>query len=247
MIPASIESTYQPWTVRGGSTAVCLFSMDDREITALKAQKKNPNRISVYLDGEFVFGLARIVAAWLKIGQRLSDEDIERLKEQDTYEVAYLRGLRFLGYRARSEAEVQRKLSELGFAPQVVEATIKRLKESQFLGDHQFAQDWIENRSTFRPRSKRMLAMELRQKGVEKDVIEQALAGAEDEYTLAYQSAAKYAHRLAGVDWETFRKRLGGHLGRRGFSYGTIVPILRQVWDEIQSAGGSNPTQNEDE
>lgn len=218
----------------------------DREITALKAQKKNPNRISVFLDGEYAFGLARIVAAWLHIGQRLSEQDIERLKEQDTAEVAYVKALRFLGYRSRSEAEIQRKLTEQGFAQQVVDATVERLKENGFVGDAKFAQDWIENRSTFRPRSKRMLAMELRQKGVHDDVIEQALAGTEDETILAYQSASKYARRLVGTDWETFRKRLGEHLVRRGFSYGTIVPVLRQVWEESQSAESSDPTRNED-
>ena len=49
----------------------------DQKITALKAQKRNPNRINVYLDGIFAFGLARVVAAWLQVGQTLSDEKIE--------------------------------------------------------------------------------------------------------------------------------------------------------------------------
>jgi regulatory protein len=220
----------------------------DQEITALKAQKKNPNRISVYLDGEYAFGLARIVAAWLKIGQRLSEEEIGRLKQQDTGEVAFQRALRFLGYRPRSEAEIQRKLREQGFEENVANAAIQRLKENGFLGDEQFARDWVENRTTFRPRSKRMLAVELRQKGVEEETIQRALAETGDEDSLAYQTAIKYARRLAGTDWETFRKRLGAFLMRRGFSYGTIAPILRQVWDETQSSASSdNLTQNEDE
>jgi regulatory protein len=220
----------------------------NQEITALKAQIKNPNRVSVYLDGEYAFGLARIVAAWLRIGQQLSEEEINRLKQQDTQEVAYLKALRFLGYRARSEVEIQRKLSEQGYEEAVVNAAIQRLKENGFLGDEQFARDWVENRTTFRPRSKRMLAMELRQKGVEEEAIQRALAETGDEENLAYQTAIKYAHRLAGVDWETFRKRLGAFLLRRGFSYGTIAPILRQVWEETQSSAGSdNLTQNEDE
>ena len=92
-----------------------------------------------------------------------------------------------------------------------------------------------------------MLAVELRQKGVEEEAIQRALAETGDEDNLAYQSALKYAHRLASVDWETFRKRLGAYLMRRGFSYGTIAPILRQVWDETHaSAGSDNLTQNED-
>jgi hypothetical protein len=68
-----------------------------REVTALKAQKKNPNRINVYLDGEFAFGLARIVAAWLTIGQHLSEVDIDRLKR-----AGYL-GSRFSKSAALSE------------------------------------------------------------------------------------------------------------------------------------------------
>ena len=130
----------------------------------------------------------------------------------------------------------------------MVNATIQRLKENGFLGDEQFARDWVENRTTFRPRSKRMLAMELRQKGVAEEAIQQALDETGDEDSLAYQTAIKYAHRLARVDWETFRKRLGAYLMRRGFSYGTIAPILRQVWDETHSSAESdNLTQNEDE
>lgn len=222
--------------------------MMDREITALKAQVKNPNRISVFLDGAYAFGLARIVAAWLSIGQHLSEEDITRLKEQDTYEVAYQRSLRFLGARARSEDEVRKKLSDQGFEEKVAESTVQRLKDNGFLSDDQFAKDWVENRSTFRPRSRRLLKLELRQKGVAEDTIEKALAETGDESILAYQSAMKYARRLAGSDWETFRKRLGDHLLRRGFSYGTIAPVLRQVWDETRdSAGDSNPTNDEDE
>lgn len=220
----------------------------DREITALKAQKKNPNRISVFLDGEYAFGLSRIVAAWLRIGQILSEADIDRLKQQDTSEVAYQKSLRFLSVRPRSEVEVHRKLTEQGFEESVVDTTIQRLKENGFLGDEKFAQTWVENRTTFRPRGKRMLAVELRQKGVEEDVIQKALAETEDENSLAYQAAVKYARRLAGSDWETFRKRLGAYLMRRGFSYGTIAPVLRQVWEETHSsASDENLTQNEDE
>ena len=221
----------------------------DREITALKAQKKNPNRINIYLDGEYGFGLARIVAGWLKIGQILSEENIEQLKQQDTFEVAYQKGLRFLSYRPRSESEMQRKLNEQGFEAAAINTAIQRFIENGSLGDERFARDWVENRSAFRPRSKRMLAMELRQKGIAEEEIQKALAATEDENSLAYHTAVSYARRLAGVDWETFRKRLGGFLARRGFSYGTIAPLLRQVWEENHSSDCSEnlvPTEDDE-
>jgi regulatory protein len=87
----------------------------------------------------------------------------------------------------------------------------------------------------------------LRQKGVAEDAIQQALAEAEDDENLALQTARQYAHRLTRSDWETFRKRLGAFLGRRGFSYGTIAPILRQVWDETRATAASEDTPDDNE
>ena len=76
--------------------------MVEREITGIKAQKKNPERVSVYLDGEYAFGLSRITAAWLQIGQRLSEEKINSLREQDESEVAYQRALILLNHQQRT-------------------------------------------------------------------------------------------------------------------------------------------------
>ena len=58
---------------------VCLM----KKITALQVQKRNPNRVNIHLDGEFAFGVARIVAAWLRIGQELSEEKIGQLQAED--------------------------------------------------------------------------------------------------------------------------------------------------------------------
>src|SRR5574340_1235861 len=122
-------------------------------ITALKVQKRNPNRVNVYLDGEFAFGLARIVAAWLRVGMMLSDEKIEALQIQDAGEAAYQQALRFISYRPRSEMEIRKKLVEKGTDEKVIEVVSTRLKNAELMGDEQFARTWVENRSTFRPRS----------------------------------------------------------------------------------------------
>ncbi len=206
----------------------------ERKITALKVQRRNPNRVNVYLDGEFAFGLSRIVAAWLNVGQLLSEEKIHVLQQQETREVAYQRALLLLSYRARSEHEVRQRLGEKGFDPPVVDEVIERLKGERFLGDAEFARHWTENRSQFRPRSRRMLRYELKQKGVSEEHIEKALETAEDESELAYQAGIRYARRLAGAEQELFRKRLAGFLARRGFSYGTIAPVIRRIWSEVQ-------------
>ena len=50
-----------------------------KKITALTAQKRNPNRVNIYIDGEYAFSLARIVAAWLRVGQELDEEKLKKL------------------------------------------------------------------------------------------------------------------------------------------------------------------------
>jgi len=205
------------------------------KITALKIQKRNPGRVNVYLDDEFAFGLAKIVAVWLKIGQELDEAKIAKLKAEDEAEVVYQKALHFLSFRPRSEGEVRQRLLKQKYDETVIEATIVRLKEKKFLGDQEFASLWIENRSTFRPRSQRLLSMELRKKGVSEEVISSALEEAEEDEVLAYQAAERYAHRLKGLEWLDFRKKLLGYLGRRGFFYGTAAPVVRRVWTEFNS------------
>jgi regulatory protein len=206
----------------------------DRTVTALTAQKKNPNRINVFLDGEFAFGLSRIVAAWLRIGEALSEEKIERLKAQDSLEVATQSAIELLSYRPRAEAEIRKRLVEKGFRTEDVDAVLGRLREAGLVSDEAFARAWADNRATFRPRSKRMVAIELRQKGVAEETIEQTLNELPQDDDMAYQSALRYARRLEGLEWDEFRKKLGGHLGRKGFSYDVVSEVTRRIWKELR-------------
>jgi regulatory protein len=206
-----------------------------RRITAIEAQKKNPERVNVYLDDQFSFGLARIVAAWLVVGQSLSEEKIAALQAEDAREAAYQKALRFLSYRPRSVDEVRRNLQKHKVPTDVIGTTLERLQNGGLLGDVQFAQAWVDNRNAFRPRSRRALAAELRRKGLADEVIQSALDGTVDEAALALDAAHKYVRKLDGLEWQEFRKKLGGFLGRRGFSYEVIAPVLRRVWEETRT------------
>ena len=195
-----------------------MHSKTMKKITALVVQKRNPNRVNVHLDGEYAFGLARIVAAWLRVGQELDEEKLKRLQVEDARERAVQQALLFLSYRARSESEIRQNLRKHEMPEEVIEETLARLRQDGLANDGQFAQAWVENRSTFRPRSRRMLAMELRQKGLDDEAVSSALEDVDDE-PLAYEAARKRASRLKGLEWADFRKKLSEFLARRGFSY----------------------------
>ncbi len=205
-------------------------------ITAIEPQQKNPQRVNIYLDGEFAFGLAAIVATWLKVGQELSGEKIASLKAEDEREVTYQKALHFLSYRPRSSAEVHKNLIKRGVPETLARETVERLQRSGLVNDEAFARAWVENRNTFRPRSRSVLKMELRQKGLSDETVQSVLSEQVDEEALALEAARKYARRLAGLDWPDFRKKLGGFLARRGFSYTTLAPVVSEVWQESQTA-----------
>jgi regulatory protein len=205
----------------------------ERKITGLKVQKRNPNRINIYLDGEFAFGLTRIVAAWLRIGDELSEEKISSLQQRETNEVAYLKAINFLSTRPRSQVEIEKRLEKYGFDPLIVSNVIQRLQENRLLSDEQFAKLWVENRTAFRPRSHKLMELELRQKGVSDQVIQEAIKDAGNEDDLAYRLGSRYARRLEHQDWQVFRTRLGAFLARKGFKYETVLPVVQKIWNEI--------------
>ena len=202
-----------------------------KKITALEVQKKNPNRVNVHLDGEFAFGLARITAAWLKVGDVLSDEKLAQLQNEDAREKAMQQALLFLSYRARSEKEIRQNLKKHEYPEDAIEHTLTRLRDNRLANDNEFAQAWVENRSTFRPRSRRALTMELRQKGLDEETVKNAVSNI-DEEALAYETARKRAPRFLGLEWSEFRKKLSDHLARRGFPYSVVTSVVTKIWNE---------------
>jgi regulatory protein len=202
-----------------------------RIITGLKVQKRNQRRVNVYLDGEFAFGLERIVAAWLYVGQELSEEKISSLQDEDQREAAYQKALNFIQYRERSEAEVQQHLKEQNLSEEIAGQVIERLRRSGLVNDQRFAQAWIENRSEFHPRSRRALAYELRQKGIDPGAIQDALQDV-DEEQLAFQAAVKQFRKFQTLEWPDFRQKMLGFLARRGFSYEVSASAAARVWEE---------------
>jgi len=194
-------------------------------ITALEPQKRSRDRVNVYLDDEFAFGLAAAVAARLRVGMALTDDEIVALRLADEVERAREKALNYLSYRPRSEAELQSYLLKSDFAEATVDEVLNRLREVGLVDDDAFARYWVDNRARFRPRGKRMLVQELRQKGIASSVIETALTEY-DEVAAAQHVAEEQARRLAHLSPDLFRRRLWDRMMRRGFSPDIIHEVL---------------------
>lgn len=201
-------------------------------ITALKVQKHNKERVNVYLDDEYALAVTAVVAATLKKGQYLAEAEIEQLRSQDERNKAYEQSVRFLGYRARSQTEVERYLQQKGYSSEVISEINDRLLEQDYLDDERFARSWVQERQRFGPRSRHALRYELRQKGVADPIISTVLAGL-DETELAWAALAQKLHQWRHFSEDDFKKKAYGYLGRRGFNYEVARAVAEQAWRSI--------------
>ena len=146
---------------------------------------------------------------------------------QDCLNAAY----RYLSYRPRSEAEIRQWLHRRGFANELAEKAIAKLREQNLSDDFTFAQFWKDNRLSFKPKSKRLIKKELRDKKVAAEIVEQVTDDIDDE-EIAYNLGFSRMHILAHLDYPDFRRRLTSYLAYRGFGYEVIRDTVAPLWRE---------------
>jgi regulatory protein len=146
---------------------------------------------------------------------------------QDCLDAAYY----YLSYRPRSEGEIRQWLYKRGFANEVAEKAIAKLREQNLSDDFTFAQFWKDNRLSFRPKSKRLIKKELRDKKVAAEIIEQVTKDIDDE-EIAYKLGSSRMPGLSYLDYPDFYRRLSSYLTYRGFSYEVVKRTATLLWQE---------------
>ncbi len=146
---------------------------------------------------------------------------------QDSLNVAY----RYLSYRPRSEAEIRHMLQRRRFTDQVVQQTLARLREQDLADDAAFATFWRDNRLTFRPKSKRLIQKELRDKKVAAEIVEQVTTDIDDD-AIAYRLGSGRMPTIGQLDYREFHRRLSGYLGYRGFTHEVVRRTVARLWRE---------------
>lgn len=194
-------------------------------ITKITAQVRDPKRSSVFLDGDFAFGITtdRVLERGLAPKDILTAERVSELIALDTSDRAIAAGMELLSYRPRSTQEIRDRLARKGFAEPAVDAAVERLAAWGYLNDGEFARRWVENRIEHRPRGTRLLAQELRHKGIDRDLIGETLEEADvDDLAAALQAGERKAQSYAKLDPAVAKRRLSGFLARRGFDGATV-------------------------
>ncbi len=158
----------------------------------------------------------------------MRDSELEEKELTKARDAAY----RLLTYRARSRKELEEKLKAREFSDAVIEVVIAGMVRLGYVNDHEFARQWAAGRIRLRGFGRRRVEQELRNKGISRDVVQESLRVVfEDvpEADYAQQEAEKKLRSLARLAPEVRRRRLAGHLERRGFPSETIYDVLRRV------------------
>ena len=197
-------------------------------ITAIETTRRDPGRVSIFVDGAFALALTAELAveAGLRVGEAIDPEAIDRLLQRDETHRAVQAALRFLGARPRSELEVRQRLLRHGFGEAAIAGAIERLRSLGYLDDGAFAAFWIENRRAFKPRSARLVAYELRRKGVADEAVD--LADWDDE-TAALAAGRRWIRARPFASPAEFERRVFDYLPRRGFGGAAIRAAIRQL------------------
>jgi regulatory protein len=153
------------------------------------------------------------------------------------YESLLRAAYRFVSYRPRSKSELtgflQKKLKSWNVAGQVsVEKALAKLQDLGFVDDRKFAAWWRDQRTEFRPKGKRYIALELARKGIPREIIEETLSrGTAGEGAFSELEGAQKAIQRKLVLWAQIpiieqKKKMYTFLAQRGFSSETIEKII---------------------
>lgn len=217
-------------------------------VTAIKPQVRDPERVNVFIDEQFAFGMGSQVSLdmGLRVGENVDAARIAALRAADDIGKATNAALNLLAMRPRSIREIRDRLRQKDYAPAAIDAAIEKLEGWNYVDDADFARFWVENRVTHRPRGRRLLAQELWQKGIDRETATEAIEESDlDEHQAALDIARSKMRSYAGLERAVVYRRLGGLLGRRGFGYDVVKPVLDEVLAEAEAGMDEGLTEPE--
>ena len=137
--------------------------------------------------------------------------------------------------QARSRSELSGRLARKGVPVETAERLLDRFEEVGLVDDEAFARAWVQSRHSGKGLARRVLAQELRRKGVEDEVARTALdeVDPDDEVESARLLVRRRLRTVAGFERDAAVRRLTGMLARRGYPAGLCFRVVREELDRL--------------
>lgn len=197
------------------------------KIQAIKPQVHRRDRRTIYLDNGDVFGISEdvLLSHPVKVGDELSAEDIQALKDADDAIKVREAAFRLLSYRQRSRAELTTRLIEKDFDRHEIQSTIEYLTKKGYLDDEKFALAFARDKVRNKHIGPFALKMELIPHRLDANLTEMVLTEIYQEFPIddLIDSLLDKKHINSGEKpGPKQKKRIIDFLKRKGFSWDQI-------------------------
>jgi regulatory protein len=198
------------------------------KISKIEPQKRNKKRSSIYIDGEFAFGLSNelVLKYNLNADDEISDTLIKDVLLEEEKQKIKQRAFRLLQYRDRSIQELANRLLSIGFDDRLVHSVIEDFEAGGTLDDEKFAYAFVSDYTVLNPRGNRFIIRELQKKGVAKEIISKVVNGRDEKILIRDYIEHKLSHLNRNNPRE--KQKIIRRLLTRGFSSDAIYEVLNE-------------------
>lgn len=201
-------------------------------ITKIESQKKNKDRVNIYVNNEFFMAIyAELVYSFnLKKGIEVDENKLKKLLKDEMYIKAKNKALNILSKADQSEKKIKEKLSS-EFEEDTIDKVIDFLKRNNFINDDTLAQKIVNTSVNLNKCGKNKIKQNLYIKGIDKNSIDDALSEIDDniEYENAMYLAKKRYNRVKNEDKRKIYQKISQHLAYKGFNYDIIKRVLNKL------------------
>ncbi|MFA7654484.1 MAG: RecX family transcriptional regulator [Candidatus Dojkabacteria bacterium] len=216
------------------------------KVTKLVSQKRDPDRVNMYIDEEFFCGISLdgIAKFNIYLGKELEESDLEEILFEELKNRFFQRAIDYISRAIKTEVQLKRYLRELSFKKkgkwftdvskesleEIINDTAERLKEYNYLNDEVFAEEFLQSRMKNRPRGKSVLLSELISKGVNAELAKEKVEElVEDEYVMLKRI---YEKKYGNENMSIQDSKKIDFLRRKGFSWDLINEFLNNEFTE---------------
>lgn len=208
-------------------------------ITKVERQKKSDHRYIIHFGAYNMTVHEDVMIKYRLItGNSFTKADLEEIVVADERQRAYVEGLRYLERKPRTSMEMIRRLRQKEIGETIIAEVVQRLQQERFLDDPLYAKQWAEQRIMNQRKGKMWIRQELREKGIDKSLISEALENisTEQELESALQTGRKKWNLIRG-DVDDKRRKTGAFLMRRGFPGDMVRQVIHTLLEEENYEG----------
>ncbi len=200
------------------------------QITSVEKNRKNKEKMSVYIDGTFSFTISEDDYLSMNLYDKveISQDEIDYIKNTVNFRAAKNTAIKYLSHKLRTEKEVAQKLHEEGFDADSTEKAIEELKSLGYINNKIYVQKFLFDRSKLKPKSKKLLKLELKSKGISEEIIDEVLDDWNVDETVIAESLVKRKFGKYDLNNENIRKKVHMFLRHRGYDYEVTEEVLRR-------------------